>query len=214
MLKRGGLTDEIASNILEKTARFPIDLEYAVGARVVMLKNTGFYVNGTCGVIKDIDEEHHIITVESDKGYPFTVCPETEDIHDAEGQVLVSHLQYPMQLAWAMTIHKAQGMTLDKIGIEMRNHFAEGMTYVAMSRVKTKEGLLLCGDIDRMLRTNKDAIFYMKEISQIPAPLPVPKLVSNSEPPKKTGIDFSALLKKVEDREKIGKPNDLRHLEI
>jgi len=52
-----------------------------------------------------------------------------------------------LMLAWALTTHKAQGMTLDRVGIDLSNHFACGMTYVSLSRCKTKEGLHLIGNL-------------------------------------------------------------------
>jgi ATP-dependent exoDNAse (exonuclease V) alpha subunit len=129
------------------------------------------FVNGTCGVILEIDKKSRLITVQADDGYSFSTGVETEIMYDAKGGVLIQHTQFPMQLAWAMTIHKAQGMTLNHVGIDLYNHFAPGMTYVAISRIKTREGLHLCGDLCGEILTDQEALYYMREVAQIGLPI-------------------------------------------
>ena len=156
-----GINHKTTADRIERSARFPEAFRFKTGARVIMLKNTDMYVNGTTGTIIDFNVEQERIRVLADLGYEFDAYPTDEDITDATGKTVVTHTQFPMQLAWALTIHKAQGMTMDKIGIDMSNHFADGMTYVAISRIKTRDGLFLSGEA-RDLKVNKDALTYTK----------------------------------------------------
>lgn len=136
-----------------KNARFPETLDVKVGARVVMLTNhpDGDWVNGSAGYVTEIDPKGYI-SVDLDNGGTVSTARTTEELFDADGNVLASITQYPMMLAWALTIHKSQGMTLEKVGVDLAHHFAAGMTYVAMSRCRTAEGLYLTGVLQELKR--------------------------------------------------------------
>jgi hypothetical protein len=120
------------------------------GARIVMLTNDseGKWVNGTTGEVTEVDDKHKRIYVTDDDGNEFCVRKQEHEIKGAKGESLVRFSQFPMALSFAMTIHKAQGMTLDKVGVDLSNHFDFGMTYVALSRCRTEEGLNLIGFIN------------------------------------------------------------------
>ncbi len=131
-----------------RRARFPDFLEVKVGARVVLLNNHsgGMWVNGSTGEITEIRD--NAVDVRLDRGgYVVAVGRHKEELLDGSGKVLATVEQLPLQLAWALTIHKSQGMTLDRVGVDLRNHFASGMTYVALSRCRTAEGLYLTGKL-------------------------------------------------------------------
>ena len=143
--------DSTVKSLIE-SGRIPPTLDLAVGARVIFLTNDqeGRWVNGTLGTIKSIEHGKYI-DVRADRGYTITVDAVDHEILDGDGEQIAVYRQLPMDLAWAMTIHKAQGTSLDKVGIDMNNHFAPGMTYVAISRCKTEEGLHFVGRLDTVL---------------------------------------------------------------
>lgn len=145
-----------------KDSRFPHELVLKEGARVMMLQNheEGEYVNGTAGVVTEFDEKEGVIYVQTDDGRVIGVCPREEIMHDHKGKPLVSIIQYPMMLAFAVTIHKSQGCTLDRAGIMLDGHFAHGQTYVSMTRVKTEDGLFLQGFVDKII-TDPYVLGYM-----------------------------------------------------
>jgi len=135
-------------DVVGAKARFPRFLRLKVGARVCMLNNEPFgqWVNGSTGEVESIFDD--MIKVKLDRGNTVEVKPSNEDVfYSAEKEPNLTVCQFPMMLAWALTAHKAQGMTLDRVGIDLDNHFACGMTYVALSRCKTQEGLYLIGNL-------------------------------------------------------------------
>lgn len=122
------------------------------GARVMLLKNDADkrWVNGTLAVIEQADSEKLSINI---KGKIHQIMPAVWERfkygYDEIGKKLTkktvgSFRQYPLRLAWAMTIHKSQGQTLDKVYVDLRRGlFAHGQAYVALSRCRTLEGLQL-----------------------------------------------------------------------
>lgn len=136
----------------------PVELELKLkkGAKVIFLKNDPGrrFVNGTTGVIHEIGEDgikvkldeagfHEIITVEK------TIWEHIKYEYDEEKgsirQVVLGTLtQYPLKLAWAITIHKSQGMTFDRVNIDFsRSPFTHGQTYVALSRARSLSGIVV-----------------------------------------------------------------------
>lgn len=117
------------------------------GAQVLFIKNNpeAGYVNGTRGVVVGFsDDSDHLPIVETTTGESIVVNPEVWSVED-DGKVKASIEQIPLRLAWAITIHKSQGMSLDKAIIDLSRAFSHGMGYVALSRVRTLNGLHLLG---------------------------------------------------------------------
>lgn len=131
-------------------------LELKTGAQVMFVKNDPGpekrYYNGLIGTIVDIDEENNTADVACEGlEEPITVGPiewqntvyeldnETKDIIE---KVNGTFAQLPLRLAWAVTIHKSQGLTFDKVIIDAAAAFAHGQVYVALSRCRTLEGLV------------------------------------------------------------------------
>jgi ATP-dependent exoDNAse (exonuclease V) alpha subunit len=141
------VNDDKAHKLI-KSGRIPPTLTVAVGARVMFLTNhqQGFWVNGSLGTVTAIRKND--VKVKLDAGHTVVTTYETHEINDSDGKTLVSYSQLPMDLAWAMTVHKAQGTSVDKVGVDLTNHFAAGMTYVALSRARTPEGLFVKGRIN------------------------------------------------------------------
>lgn len=133
-----------------------IELQLKVGAQVMMLNNDsmGRWVNGSVGRITDIVQypgEEAVIVVELADGEEVEVTPNTWEIFrffseddKLKSEVIGKFTQYPLMLAWAVTIHKSQGKSFDKVIIDIgRGAFAHGQVYVALSRCTSFEGLVL-----------------------------------------------------------------------
>lgn len=134
----------------------PERLEVKIGATVMCTRNNpekGF-VNGTLGTVVDFDEaEGEYPIIEMKHGRRVTIEPMEWAIEDGE-KVSARIAQVPLRLAWAMTVHKSQGMSLDAAVMDLSQSFAFGQGYVALSRVRTLDGLHLLGWNERALRVD------------------------------------------------------------
>lgn len=129
----------------------PYEVRVCEGARIVMLNNSPdrMWVNGSTGVVSEIDRKYNKIYVDLDDGGTVCVMRSETEIYGANKKIVSRILQYPIDLAYAITIHKSQGMTLKKVGVVLSNHFGPGgMTYTAMTRCETEDGLYLLGVIN------------------------------------------------------------------
>lgn len=138
-----------AKNYIESILRgclSPQRLELKVGAKVMFTKNDPEHgvVNGTLGTISMFQRGTDFPVVELFSGR-MVVAEPTEWSLIADNAPLATVIQVPLRLAWAMTVHKSQGMSLDAAYIDLSRAFACGQGYVALSRVRTLEGLHLGG---------------------------------------------------------------------
>jgi ATP-dependent exoDNAse (exonuclease V) alpha subunit len=134
-----------------------------LGALVMFVKNNPVagYVNGTVGEIVAFEEGYPV--VETKSGERFVASPQTWAIEEGD-KILAEVSQVPLKLAWAVTIHKSQGMTLEKAVIDLSNSFVEGQGYVALSRVKTLDGLFLKGFNKMALAVHDEILNLDKEL--------------------------------------------------
>jgi ATP-dependent DNA helicase PIF1 len=143
---------------LQRSVLAPAELRLREGALVMAVKNAADrkYANGSLGTVIDFDVLTNYPIVEFRNGRTVTMMPETWELRDGDKK-RASITQIPLRLAWAITVHKSQGMTLDAARIDLTKAFVEGMGYVALSRVKNLDNLYLVG-INRMaLRVSDDA---------------------------------------------------------
>ncbi|MDR0437715.1 MAG: AAA family ATPase, partial [Bacteroidales bacterium] len=151
---------------------YPVEksLKLKLGAQVMFAKTISerskeFY-NGKIGEIIEISENNIVVKCPGDdfeilvprvewKTIRYEIDDETKAIRE---HVIGTFAQYPLRLAWAMTIHKSQGLTFDKVAIDARAAFAHGQVYVALSRCKTLEGLVLTSKIDASCLHNDQQI--------------------------------------------------------
>jgi len=133
-------------NAMKKGCLSPENLYLKVGASVMFTKNNqkeGF-VNGTLGVVEDFDDETEFPIVKIRNGRRIRVSP-TDWTVDEGGKVKGLLTQIPLRLAWAITVHKSQGVSLDEAIIDLSRVFEFGQGYVAISRVRQLSGLYVLG---------------------------------------------------------------------
>ena len=150
------LVDRLKRNMLA-----PEHLVLKTGAAVMALRNDADhqYVNGSIGTVRGFAPESKggWPIVEFENGNIVTLKQASWEMMDGE-TVLASVKQVPLRCAWAITIHKSQGMTLDRAVMDLRRTFAPGMGYVALSRVESLDGLYLGGITDRAFLVSPDAV--------------------------------------------------------
>lgn len=137
---------------LKRTCGTGETLELKVGSAVMFVKNNleEGYVNGTLGKVIAFSDYGFPI-VETVDGREITAFPVSWTLEE-EGKVEAEISQVPLRLAWAITVHKSQGMSLDLAEIDLSKSFVQGMGYVALSRVRSLNGIRLLG-INRMALT-------------------------------------------------------------
>lgn len=144
---------------LQRSVLAPENLVIKLGALVMAVKNSPqkLYANGSIGTVVDFEPLTEYPVVEFRDGRRVTMVPDVWELRDGERK-RASISQVPLRLAWAITVHKSQGMTLDAAKIDLRKAFVEGMGYVALSRVRDLGNLYLYGINRRALEVSPDAL--------------------------------------------------------
>lgn len=157
--------------MLQKSVLAPDKLYLKENARVMFVKNNyeKGYMNGTLGTVCGFS---------SDTGYPIIALsnkkevvaePEVWSIQDEQGKTLASYAQVPLRLAWAITVHKSQGMTLEAAEVDLTKTFEPGQGYVALSRLKDINGLRLLGYNEVALQVDGLALKADKRFQELSA---------------------------------------------
>lgn len=154
-------TGEITGEFPQSSLPTPLELELKVGAQVMFIKNNAehLWVNGTLGVVTEIDAEDNKLYIQTEEHERLQVDRELwENVRyhfDEEEKKIVeeqigTYVQFPVKLAWAITIHKSQGLTFQRADIDLGGGaFSGGQTYVALSRCTSLEGIRLHAPVRR-----------------------------------------------------------------
>ena len=147
---------KISGDIKLKNLPVPETLILKEGAKVMFVRNSKFWVNGSLGVVEEIFRDEIIVNKD---GQSHSVEPEVWEEHryiynqdkgELERHVIGTFTQIPLILAWAITIHKSQGATISSVHIDLdRGSFDHGQTYVALSRTKEISDISLSQPIDK-----------------------------------------------------------------
>lgn len=156
-----------------------LELELKVGSQVMFVKNDSSlekrYFNGKIGTIVGLDKDEVLVrcpgedfpivtTPEIWKNIQYSINPDNKEITEDQ---IGSFSQIPLRLAWAITIHKSQGLTFEKVIIDAQEAFAHGQTYVALSRCKTLEGIVLTGPLSsKSIINNSEVASFSKNAEE------------------------------------------------
>ena len=157
-------------DIFGKNCRADKSLTLKLGAKVMLLVNMDFnrgLINGSCGMIQSFNG--NTVTIKFDNGEVADI-PKHKFEYYYHDKLYAERTQFPLKLAYGITIHKSQGMTLDKLVVDCSRIFERGQAYVAMSRVKTLEGLYLRNfSKDKVMVDSRVAEFYsnLEEVGEV-----------------------------------------------
>ncbi len=148
---------DILTNNLVRGCLSPEELILKEGAVVMFTKNnpSSGFVNGTLGIIESFTREEPVVRTRDDR---MIVTTPMDWVIEENGVVRASITQMPLRLAWAITIHKSQGMSLDAAHIDLSHAFEYGQGYVALSRVRSLSGLTLGGVNKRALEVHPTVV--------------------------------------------------------
>lgn len=193
---------EVLTSALQKWCLSPATLVLKHGCAVMFTKNNpkeGF-VNGTLGAVEGFNPETGYPAVRTRAGRRIDVTP-MEWALEEYGEIRARIIQLPLRLAWAITVHKSQGMSLDEAVVDLSRVFEFGQGYVALSRVRRLSGLYLLGWNDRTFQVHPDILTQDERfrsqsedtLVQLPAlikkaPIPV-RIARDPEITRKNGFD-------------------------
>ncbi len=159
-------TNSNTAKLIEKGCLADQELKLKIGARVILLKNLDIkngLVNGSTGeIIKFLDKS---VLVEFDNGITKEILPARWEWYNKD-DIIAFREQLPLKLAYSITIHKSQGMSLDKAFIDLSKTFADGQAYVALSRLRSIDGLYLKGLNRYSFKTNAKAKYFYESTVQ------------------------------------------------
>jgi hypothetical protein len=182
---------DIYGEFPENLYPLPMEIELKEGARIMFVKNDSSeeksYVNGQLARIDCIEDDKIVVTM-SDTGQKYRLRKEVwenkryiidEETKEVEEEVIGTFEQYPVKPAWAVTVHKSQGLTFEKAIIDVGKAFAPGQVYVALSRLQDLDGLVLRTRINTSsIMNDQDVLEFSGNMGQ---QKPLPELLHESQ---------------------------------
>ena len=161
------LGDERHVEILKKNSPVPGQLILKEGARIIFLQNDPQkrWVNGTRGTIVDIAPDK--LTVEKSSGREVTVEKGSFALQNSDGNTVATVINFPVALAYATTIHKSQGATLDELWVDLTHLWEPGHAYVALSRLRSGNGLRLLGWNSRSFIVDPHVVRFYQQLENL-----------------------------------------------
>ncbi len=152
--------------ILKKSCLAPEKLKLKIGAYVMCVKNNfeEGYVNGTLGIVVSCKSDAHPI-IRTANRRQIVIEPASWKIEE-DGRVKAQITQYPLRHAWGITVHKSQGMSLDAVEVDLSKAFEPGMGYVALSRVRSLDGLTILGLNDIALQVHEEVLEFDEQLKK------------------------------------------------
>jgi ATP-dependent exoDNAse (exonuclease V) alpha subunit len=162
-----GMTEALEAQIRNTCLGVPI-LELKVDARVIILINDKDkeFVNGSLGTIVQFDDMRNPVVKIDRTGKVLTFERHRWELKNYKDEMLASFDQIPLKLAYGITIHKSQGLTLDEAVIDCQKIFAPGQAYVALSRVKDSAGLYLRNWDSKLVKADQHALQFYKKLAE------------------------------------------------
>ncbi|MDD5720865.1 MAG: PIF1 family DEAD/DEAH box helicase [Candidatus Pacebacteria bacterium] len=159
LFKMSGSGNDKVVEALKKGCLSPENLELKIGAVVMCTKNNQKekFVNGTLGVVRGFEEFSGYPIIKTKNGRKITIPP-SDWIVEENGKVRAQITQIPLRLAWAITVHKSQGMSMDAAVMDLSQVFEFGQGYVALSRVRRLSGLFLLGINEHAFKVHPEVL--------------------------------------------------------
>ncbi len=159
IFKMNSSGNEKLVEVMKKGCLSPENLELKIDAVVMCTKNNQkeHFVNGTLGVVVGFDEFNGYPIIKNRNGRNITIAPMDWTVEE-NGKIRAQITQVPLRLAWAMTVHKSQGMSMDAAVMDLSQVFEYGQGYVALSRVRRLSGLYLLGLNEQALKVHPEIL--------------------------------------------------------
>jgi len=179
---------------MKKGCLSPEKLYLKIGATVMFTKNDtkGKYVNGTLGKVVAFDKENGLPVIHTKDGKKITADYADWSVEE-DGKIVGSLSQIPLRLAWALTVHKSQGVSLDEAIMDLSRVFEHGQGYVALSRVRSLKGLHILGWNEMAFKIDSEVLQKDNEFRSLS--LQVEMFVANLSPEKQEEMEHSFLLR-------------------
>lgn len=164
----GGMAGSSFLEQLQSNCPARSKLELKIGAQVILLRNLSLasgLANGSRGVVLRFAPTTSFPVVRFTTGAEVVITPETWSVSSG-GRVVASREQLPLDLAWALSIHKSQGMTLDRARIHLSNVFEFGQAYVALSRCRSLQGMELRGFHAAQIKAHPRVVRFYEELGE------------------------------------------------